>query len=209
MKFLTILAVLLAVTTVAQAQVVSPVVDPFGDAQDMFGQGPPLHDIDTVHVWYDDDNLNFLTTFHNEITAPHEEDPTTAVYGFFEIDIDQNPATGNGPIHNAFFGPADVGVEYYLDFSFTETLHPNQIAVCDVNSPDPVGLADVVYGYDYIEGAFPLAMIGGDDGLVHFTWMAGSGPQPTDGTDIYGISVPEPTTLALLAFGCVALLRRR
>ncbi len=207
---LTTLTVLLAGTTLAQAQVVSPLVDPSGDAQDMFGQGDPLHDIDTVHVWYDDDNLYFLTTFYTEISAPYDNDPTTGVYGFLELDVDQDSATGTTEIfHNTFFGPADMGAEFFLDFNFTDGNHPNQVAVCDYNLPDPIGLAEVVYGTDYIEGVVPLNLLGGDDGLVHFAWIAGSGSQPTDGTDVYGISVPAPATLALLSLGFVTAPRRR
>ena len=202
----------------AYGQQLSPVVDAQGDAQALFGKPPPLHDIDQVDVWYDDDFLYFRVDFWNEISAPSAVEPTTTVYGFFEIDVDRNPLTGSSSIHDVFFGPVLPGAEYYLDFSFTETLHPGQIAVCEYTSPQEIGLVDVVYGnryvqgaaYGYIEGAIPLLMLGGADGQVHFAWMAGAAEQPTDGLSVYGISrvIPEPAGLLLLGLAAPVVLRR-
>ena len=187
----------------------SPLVDGEGDAQDTFGAGPPLLDIDTMSVSYSGGNLFFEMTFHTPI-APASAAVPESLFGIFEFDTDQNAGTGFAPLQNAFsppFAALTAGVDFFLDFN-SDLAHPGQFDVIDVND-GPIGTVDAVFGDMSVAATIPLAMLGGDDGLLDFTTTIGTGPQPTDATNVVGTSVPAPGALALLAIGGVAASRRR
>lgn len=193
----------------------SPIIDAMGDAIDAFGAGPPLLDIDTVHVTFDNEGseLSFLMTFHTPISPP-SSGAADSLVGFLEFDTDQNAFTGIDPLQNFFsppFSPLGTGVDFLLDLS-SDFLHPGFLDVIDTSFFGVVGTIPVTYGAMSLEGVIPLSILGNDDGVVDFTSIIGTFPQPTDTLDVVGFSVPEPTTLTVLAVGAfliVAPTRRR
>lgn len=189
----------------------SPVMDPMGDAQDAFGAGPPLLDIDTIDIQYDATNLYFSMTFFTPIAAPSEALPES-VGGNIEFDVDQSSATGIAPLQNVFsppFTPLDTGVDYFLEL-FSEAAHPGMIELIPALG-GPSVLVPVTYGDMSISGAVSLSDLGGDDGAVYFTSIIGTFAQPTDAMDVVGASVlvPAPGAMLLLGIGGVAATRRR
>ncbi len=186
----------------------SPVADAMGDAQDAFGDGPPLLDIDTVSVAYDDEALNISMTFFGEITPPELGLPNGLV-GVIELDVDQNALTGGPPLQANFSPPfptLDVGVDFLIVL-FQGVSQPGEFAVVD---PDfgLVAAVPAAYTANSIATRVPLALLGDDDGLVNFTAIIGTEPQPTDAMDVIGSSVPvpEPGALTLMVVAVAATL---
>jgi hypothetical protein len=187
----------------------SPVVDPMGDAQDTFGAGPPLLDIDTISVSYNATDLMFSMTFHTPIAAPSEALPES-MGGLFEMDLDLNSLTGAPPLQNAFsppFAMLDIGADFILDL-FSEAVHPGFVDLFPIG-PGVPALVPVTYTDFSVSATIPLSALNDDDGELFFTTIIGTFPQPTDATDVVGLSVPAPGAAMLLGFGALASTRRR
>ena len=170
----------------------SPVDDPEGDAFDVFGCGAPLHDIGTVEAAFDGVQLNVSIQFFTTIAAPSSGSPNV-VFAAFEIDIDQNPATGIAPLQNCFappFANLTMGDDYIVDL-FNEASHPGMIDILEVSTLSIAGTVPVVYTTDSISFSIPLDILGGDDGLADFTFICGTFCQPTDAQQVVGITVSE------------------
>ncbi len=201
-----------AAALVASSPAMGNLVDAFGDAQDTFGSGPPLLDIDTMFMLYDVSFLHFEMTFHTPISAPSFGLPD-GVVGFLEFDTDQDPATGLSPVQNSFSPPFDfliAGIDFAVDL-FSETIHPGFVDVFDTSTFRIVDTVAITYGPMSFSGAIPLTSLGGDDGILDFTTTIGTIPQPTDATDVVGTSklIPAPATLALLGLAGLTMGRRR
>jgi MYXO-CTERM domain-containing protein len=182
-----------------------------GDAQDTFGAGGPLLDIQAFDVSYDTSNLHFSITFHTLI-APASSGLAHGLHGFLEFDIDENSATGSAPMQNIFsppFAMLDAGFEFTLDLAFEE-ITPGFARLWTF---DGMVVADVplIYEAMAVHGTIALSDLGGDDGAMAFTAIFGTLPQPTDAIDAIGSSyaVPGPGALAMLALGGVCGRRRR
>ena len=200
-----------AAALVASPPAMGNLIDAFGDAQDTFGAGPPLLDIDTMFMLYDASFLHFEMTFHTPISAPSFFQPD-GVVGLLEFDTDQNAATGLPPIQNSFSPPFDfliAGIDFVVAL-FTEIDHPGFVDVFDSNFRI-VDTVRITYGPMSFSGSIPLASLGGDDGIMDFTTTIGTIPQPTDATDVVGTSklIPAPATLALLGLAGLTMGRRR
>ena len=59
-----------AVLAVFSVPALGQLVDAKGDAEDIFGAGPPLLDIDTFSVSFDETTLFVEMTFHTPVSAP-------------------------------------------------------------------------------------------------------------------------------------------
>ena len=131
-------------------------IDAFGDAQDTFGSGGPLLDIDTINVQYDEFNLLFEMTFHTPISASlFAED---SVGGVLEFDIDQSNETGGPPLQNGFsppFASFDTGVDFFLDL-FSEAGSPGFVSLLNSKGLS-VGNVAITYSADSFNGVIPLA----------------------------------------------------
>ncbi len=201
-----------AAALVASSPAMGQLVDAFGDAQDTFGAGPPLLDIDAMFMLFDASFLHFEMTFHTPISAPSFFQPD-GVVGLLEFDTDQNAATGLPPSQNFFSPPFDflvAGIDFVVVL-FSEIDHPGFVDVADTSTMKVVDTVAITYGPMSFSGSIPLASLGGDDGILDFTTLIGTFPQPTDATDVVGKSklIPAPATLALLGLAGLTMGRRR
>ncbi len=200
-----------AAALVASSPAMGNLIDAFGDAQDVFGAGRPLLDIDTMFMLYDASFLHFEMTFHTPISAPSLGQPD-GVVGFLEFDTDQNAATGLPPLQNFFSPPFEfliAGLDFLVALG-SEARHPGFVDVFDSNFI-LVDTVSITYGPMSFSGSIPLASLGGDDGILDFTTTIGTFDQPTDATDVVGKSklIPAPATLALLGLAGLTMGRRR
>ncbi len=198
---------------VAEGTVLSPVMDPEGDAMAVLGAAPPLLDIDTLDVRYSATDLNFSMTFFNSILPP-SSGSLDALVGVIEFDVDQDMLTGIPSLQNAFSPPFAMlgsGIEYVIDL-FSEVAQPGFVNITDMNGLLQ-GTIPVTYTDNSISGAIPLSLLGNDDGLVDFAGVIGTVTQPTDAMEVVGtsIAVPEPGSFAMLLIllcGVVNLRRK-
>jgi len=165
-------------------------VDAKGDAEDVFGAGPPLLDIDTISVTFNESTLFVEMTFHTPVSAPSRAMPD-GVIGLIEFDVDQDVLTGVPPLQNLWSPPfafLATGVDYFVD-GWTETVHPGFVDIVDATGGG-IDTVPIRYGPMSLSLAVPLLSLGADDGVVNFTATMGTIPQPTDATDEVGTSVP-------------------
>lgn len=110
---------ILASFAMAAAAGAAPFPDPQGDTSDPLQQGPPFQDIASAEVTVGPGHFCFTVTFYNSFSPPGSLDED-ALYGFIDIDADQNGATGQGPqqsINDAFFPQdPDFGSDFIIDF---------------------------------------------------------------------------------------------
>ena len=189
----------------------SPVMDALGDAVDAFGDGPPLLDIDTLDIRFTTDTLDFSLSFFNEI-APPSLGAINSLVGVIDLDVDQNVTTGFAPLQNSFSPPfvsLGAGIEYRIDLA-SDDAHPGMLDVVEAEFGTIVGTFPVTYTPTSLSGSMPLSVLADDDGVVNFTAIIGTFPQPTDAMDVLGFSVPvpEPSSLALCTVLVALLLCR-
>ena len=87
-----------------------------------------------------------------------------------------------------------------------KAIRPGSVDVVETSFFGVVGTIPVTYGESSFEGVVPLSILGNDDGVVDFTTIIGTIPQPTDALEVVGFSVPEPTTLTVLAVGAFVIV---
>lgn len=194
-SLLLVFATLLIPVVAAAQPTSSPVTDGQGDAFDIFGFGPPFHDIDTIDVTFSATHVHFLATFHTTI-APPSAFAFNSVYGALDLDTDENGSTGLAALQNGFSPPlpsVGIGVDYYVDIG-SEEFHPGFVDV--ISSAFVItAIVPVVFTSDTIAVDVPLSALGGDDGSMRFALLAGSFFQPTDASNGVGVSVPSRSFL--------------
>ena len=211
MKLKAILALMLAICA-APAIATADYVDDFGDAQDSFGVGGPLLDIDSLSIQFDSTTLYFDMLFHTPI-SPTSAIADNSVIGAIEFDTDQSDETGVPPLQNGFSPPfatlGGVGVDFLLILD--DSASPGSYILAD-SFQNFLEFVPVSFTSNGFSGQIPLSSLGNDDGLINFTTTIGTIPQPTDATDSVATStaIPEPTGTALILFaGVLGSVRRR
>jgi hypothetical protein len=187
----------------------SSIIDPTGDT---FGTGAVQLDITSLEAVYDSTSLYLMMSFATPI-APASAVASNSVLGFIDLDADQNASTGVTPFTNTFGPLSDIvlGMDYFVDLG-VEFSTPGFVRV--YSSANVLqGSVPITYGSDFFAIAIPLALLGGDDGVLNFAAVVGTFAEPTDEVPngrIPGTSsaVPEPGTLSLLGLAAIALVRR-
>lgn len=173
----------------------------------------PQHDIVSFAVEPIGTDLFVEMFFNGNISPPNSGQPD-ALVGFVDFDTDQNPATGILSASDFFCPmPAGIGSEFFLNLS------PGGASVVDVGAfvVTPIMPTFTATSFSVL---IPLAVLGGDDGIVDATTVIGTVPEPTDcapngGFITSGDGVPTAGALALallsllLLMGGHFVLRRR
>lgn len=188
-------------TQATRAEIIN---DSQGDAADTFGAGGPLLDISFLSYSVIATDLEVTLGFYTPIAAPSAA-LVNSVVGEIGFDTDQNPATGTFPIQNVYAPPftsVALGIDFIADL-FSEDITPGFIDILDQNL-STVGSVPITYLPNSLSFLVPLAMLGGDDGVMDITAAIGTFDQPTDALH----DVPAPAPLWLIGLASLALLKR-
>ena len=152
--------------------------DPLGD---FFGFSDPQLDIESVSAALRGETLSLTMNFFTPIAAPSENLPESVV-GFWDLDLDQDAATGV-PANQTFFAPPDqqggpLGVEVFVDL-FSESFQPGFVDLVDAVNFSYIATVPIAYESDSFEIQVPLSLLG-DDGAVNYGTIAGTLFEPTD-----------------------------
>ena len=144
--FVVLVVLFLGVSVSAQGTTASPVQDAQGDAEDIFGQGPPLHDLDVISVTIMGPALAVEVSFFTAI-APPSAQGFLSVLALVEFDTDQDDSTGEAPIQNDFppLTVLSIGVDYIANI-VSEFDHPGLIDIQDAATGALVALSNEEQG---------------------------------------------------------------
>jgi hypothetical protein len=164
-----------------------------GDTTAKPANRPGGYDVIGMNARYADGFLMVAVRFHKPLISPATGDPA-ALYGYLELDVDENSSTGMPAIANQFGGNSTHGVDYLVDIFTTDTASaelyrtPNEQTVFDA------GRVRVRVDADSIVVLLPLAKLENDDGSMTMTMVFGTGDRPTDIVPNAGQAGARPQT---------------
>ena len=152
--------------------------DPEGDT---FGFESPQIDIESVNAFVSGDNVNLSMSFFTPISAPSTGAPE-GVVGYWDLDLDQDAATGV-PSNQSGFAPPEqqggsLGAEIFIDL-FSEEFQPGLVSIIDTDTFNTIGTASITYDSNSLEIEIPLSLLG-DDGSLNYSTVVGTFSEPTD-----------------------------
>ena len=144
------------------------VLDPAGDAL----PAPWLTaDITAISSTFNNQSITFKVDFEGPVFLPSVSDSShQGLFGYIELDTDQNPVTGGPAGAGLFFPPAlNMGVDYSIDIG-SERMHAGFVDVISrLKAPTSiVGQVPIVATEKSFSITVPLALLGGDNGLVNY-----------------------------------------
>ena len=163
------------VTCVPQPKVTLPAPDPIGDTLATGSTtAPAAIDLRSAAVRYAASSVIFSFKFTVPIVSAARA-ASNSLNGFFELDVDENTATGNAPGINVYGGSAVQGADYHIDF-FTA----NDTSVSVFNTTGTTTRVPAVFNGDSVVVTIPLQVLGNDDGNMSLTAVFGTPDRPTD-----------------------------
>jgi hypothetical protein len=145
------------------------VLDPAGDA--LPSPSWRTADIPSLSSTFNRDSLAFKVDFNDLVFPPSSTDTTQpGLFGYIEIDTDQNAATGIPAGAGVFFPPpVNLGVDYLIDVG-SERMHPGVVDIISgVHEFGSVlGQVPIVFSETSFSVSIPLTLLGGDNGLVNY-----------------------------------------
>lgn len=160
----------------AVAVTTATILDPAGDE---FSTGasaglvPP--DITRLTAWPSAGNLMVVIDFVNDVKLDVVGGPNE-VYGFLDIDADQNPATGTQARTDEFGGSTGMGMDFWVQLW---TAGSGVMSIADSNGV-VVGTFTSEVSANVLRMVIPLSLIGGDEGLVDLAMLVGTSQEETD-----------------------------
>ena len=159
----------------AKAQITDPAGDEFSTVASS-GLVPP--DIVRMTAWREGGELKIEMEFV-DIVVSDDTGGTNVVVGILDIDADQDPATGVTPGADVFrpgAGSTGMGADYSVQMWMNGT---GVYGVFDSLGAQQ-GTITPTFAGSVLTFAIPLAMLGGDDGIVNLATVVGTIPEPTD-----------------------------
>jgi hypothetical protein len=134
------------------------------------------HDLTNVSVRYAPGFAIIVLRFTKPVTHP-QVGVANAVYGFLEIDVDENTATGYQPAINDYGGSASMGVDVALTMFESDSV---STSIYMLNAPalDSSRVPSRFRG-DSLILQIPLNKLN-DDGKFTFAQVVGTSGRPTD-----------------------------
>ena len=140
-----------------------------------------------------------LTLRFSAPVAPIARLAPNSLYGFLQLDLDENVATGQAPAINLLGGNAAHGVDV------TIALEDDSTSAFVVRAGTPLGRAGVRFMTDSIRLSIPLALLSNDDGNFTLSGVFGTGDRPTDLMPDSGVITARRPEAALAGAAQVAL----
>jgi hypothetical protein len=120
------------------------------------------------------DSLIITLTFSSPV-APATASAANSLLGILEMDIDDNPTTGEQPISNFFGANANLGIEYGLLF--------NEGTSTSLDLVTPAGSQSAViaaFSGNTVTARIPTNLLGNDDRNFGVVGVFGTEDRPTD-----------------------------
>jgi hypothetical protein len=152
------------------------VVDENGDT---FPSSGVPWDLTALTIARDAGGITAHLDLSRDVIAPTSGD-VSAVIGFLDLDLDQNPATGGIAVADEFRtdgGSTQLGVDARVDLS--EFAGDFTVAVSDSHGI-VVGRVRPVFDGRRITIRIPRALLGNDDGFLNAAAIVGSAGRPSD-----------------------------
>lgn len=174
--------------------------DPVDDYFEFYASPPEIHDIISINISHDTNGiiLTLIIEF-NEIVIPATwSGAPEQLFGYVEIDSDQDPSTGevslidNEITFNFVDSPlTNMGVDYIISLHDYDSFFKSAMIfkMDPVLMWDPVGYAHVLFEENTCVLEIPLVAIGEDDGNIDFGLYLGTQPGPTDITKRFSHSM--------------------
>lgn len=161
------------------------------------GSTRPAHDIRTVSTRYAPGWL--IMTFRFGGTVVHaSESAVNSLFGYLELDVDENPATGEIPFSNVFGANAQIGVDVAV-LLFGPEASPVPVFTTFNVIDGEVGFVPVKFGGDSVTVYLPLEKLNGDDGLLQAVMVYGTLDRPTDVAPNDGAFLARPAEGTIVA----------
>lgn len=163
---------------------------------DTFGFSGTQLDIEHVKGIVIDDNLVLSIDFFTPIAAPSTFLPE-AVFGYIDLDLDQDASTGFVSYQSIFapFGQqgGSLGAEVTIDL-FSQQSNFGTVNLLNSSDFSIIGQASISYGLDSLQILLPLSLIG-DDGALNFSTLVGTAFEPTDAAPDTAIAITGTASL--------------
>lgn len=150
-------------------------IDPAGDTLSTSStSNPRAHDLLMLRGDFKRDSLILTMTFAGPVSSA-AAGGATAVFGYIEIDIDENATSGTPPLSNGFGASASAGIDYIV------SLIGSSATTVRVVGPGGVSTAvAVAYAGNTLVIRIPMQALGNDDGRFAVVGAVGTLDRPTD-----------------------------
>ena len=144
------------------------VLDPAGDA---LPASWLTADITALSSTFNSGSITFKVDFDGPVFLPSASDSIhQGLFGYIELDTDQDPATGAPAGAGFAFPPAvNMGVDYLIDIG-SERMHAGSVDVVsrEQSATSIVGQIPIVATEKSFSVTVPLTLLGADNGLVNY-----------------------------------------
>ena len=169
-------------------------------AGDTLGSGPVQYDITSFEYTGVGSNLQFHLDFLGPITPYNPANPNS-IFGYIEIDSDNNPSTG---VPSPF--TILTGFDYVVILE-TQTLGGTMVPILSI-ATGLVGSGTITYGSNFLDITMDVSLIGAN-ASVNAAAAIGTITEQTD--MVPNAAIPEPSSMLLVGtlLGAFVMCRSR